>query len=113
MGGLVIPWWAVVFWMNCASTGVRSLMSFSSIDRSGNRWKNANPLSMATVPRKAKTGGPEAPGQCHQITFVAARAMQQHEWRFGWIGASDEMVGLSWLNHGEVRQRRFDLKGYR
>jgi hypothetical protein len=39
--------------------------------------------------------------------------MQQHEWRFGWIGASDEMVGLSWLNHGEVRQRRFDLKGYR
>jgi hypothetical protein len=41
--------------------------------------------------------------------FVATRAMEQNQRRFGWIGASDEVMHMGRLVHGEVRQRRIDL----
>jgi len=45
--------------------------------------------------------------------LVATRTMQQHQRRFGRVGASDEVMGVVWLGHGEVRQRRnyFNRKG--
>jgi hypothetical protein len=50
--------------------------------------------------------------QWQEIILVATRTMQQHERRFGRISASDEVVGVSWLNHNEYGQRQIDLHSY-
>ena len=52
-------------------------------------------------------------GHWHKIMFIATRAMQQHQRRSGWIVTSDEVMGVSWESHNEVRERRNDLNGYR
>jgi hypothetical protein len=52
---------------------------------------------------------PVAPDHVHRHQSHRAA----HQRRFGRIGANDKLRGMSWLSHGEVRQRRIDLSGIR
>jgi hypothetical protein len=92
----------------------RPSVSASSINRSGNRWKNMNPRS----------GRPfcDHRGRAILSAFIQPMARDhfrehqnnlQHESRFGRVGASDEVTSVSWLNHNKVSQRRIDLNSYR
>ena len=96
MGALRSPHWAPAASMKSARVATREVMSASSIDRSGKRWKNANRASNGMPPRTARIGDSwrQIGGKFHEFVLIATGAMQQHQRWLGWVGAWDEVVDV-------------------
>jgi hypothetical protein len=73
--------------MKSASIGVRSLMPQSTGQATEGKMQTRHQWGRFREQRAVVIPQPVF-GQWHEIIFIAARAMQQHQWQFGRICAS-------------------------